>query len=80
MVKKVAKRNVLEESAKRMTELVQAALDKLPPAKRALKLKAYLAKKPRAISSFSSEGFVEPASKATGSLRTQGYRVAARSR
>ncbi len=81
MEQKVTNRNVLEESAKRMTEIVQAALDKLPPAERARKLKAYLSKKPRATSSSSSSrGLVGLASKASGSPRIQGYRVAARSR
>lgn len=80
MAPRVTDQNVLEESSKRMTEIVQAALDKYPATERARKLKAYLAKKPKAISSFSSEGLAERVSKATGSPRIQGYRVAARSR
>jgi hypothetical protein len=68
--------SLLEESAQRMTEIVQAALDKFPPAERARRLKAYLAKKPTKTVFFSAE---RP-SKVNGSPRTQGYRVVARPR
>ncbi len=72
--------NVLDEAAQRMTEIIQTALDKFPPAERARRLKAYLAKKPRKAVFFSGECPAERSSKVNGSPRTQGYRVAARPR
>lgn len=79
-MKKKIENSVLEDSAQRMTEIVQAALDKFPPAERARRLKAYLAKKPRRAVFASGEYPAEPSSKVNGSPRIQGYRVAARSR
>lgn len=37
----------LDIAARRMTAIIQTALDKFPPAERARRLKAYLAKTPR---------------------------------
>ena len=77
--KKKTKNSLLEETAQRMTAIVQQALDQLPPAERARKLKAYLSKG-FAKTCASSEAPCESHSIGPASEHAPVFRVAARSR
>jgi hypothetical protein len=79
MAPKVTKRNLLEETAQKMTAIVQQALDQLPPAERARSLKTYLSKGSIKTSS-SSVVPCETRSKRPASEHVRVFRVTARSR
>jgi hypothetical protein len=80
MAPRVTQQNILEETARKITGIIQQVLDQLPPAEKARKLKAYLAKNSAKTSSSSSVAHGESRSKGSASAHAPVFRVAARSR